>query len=242
MGRYVSRLLWMIVSVASTWVCAAEPPQVRIASEIWEGHSQADGSGLAWDLFRAVYEPAGVQVSAQSVPYMRSIGLVQRGAADAWAGSYLNEVEEGVFYPRWHYDADQIVALGLLDKPIPSLDSLSEFRLAWMRDYEYQRYLPNLRQYREVLRRDGILNMLQVVRADFYLDALTEVEDVLRTAGQPAQYRVTQLTKLSIYLGFADTPHGRDLAQLFDQRMDVLVADGSLRPIFLRWNQPYPFD
>jgi polar amino acid transport system substrate-binding protein len=242
MGRCCRWLLWSVISFASGLVSAAELTQIRIASETWEGHTHADGSGMAWEIFRAVFEPAGVQLDIQSVPYTRSIGLVQRGAADAWAGSYLNEVEQGVFYPRWNYDADQIAALGLLDKPIPTQESLGEFRLAWMRGYEYQRYLPNLRQYREVLRRSGILGMLDMGHADFYLDALTEVEDVLSTASQPNRYRVTQLTKLPIYLGFADTPRGRTLAELFDKRMDSLVANGSLRPIFQRWQQPYPFD
>ena len=242
MGRCCRWLLWLVTSVASAFVSASEPQQIRIASEVWEGHTHADGSGLAWDIFRAVYEPAGMQLSIQSVPYTRSIGLVQRGAADAWAGSYLNEVEQGVFYPHWNYDADQIAALGLQDKPIPNIDSIGDYRLAWLRGYEYQRYLPNLRQYREVLRRNGILGMLEVGHADFYLDALTEIEGVLSAAKQPARYRVTPLTKLPIYLGFADTPRGRSLAELFDKRMDSLVADGSLRPIFKRWQQPYPFD
>lgn len=242
MSRCCRWWLWSAMSLASAFVSAAEPVQIRIASEVWEAHTQADGSGLAWDVLRTVYEPAGVQLSIQSVPYTRSIGLVQRGAADAWVGSYLNEVEQGVFYPRWHYDADQIAALGLQDTPIPTQDSLGEFRLVWMRGYEYQRYLPNLRQYREVFSRSGILGMLELGHADFYIDALTEVEDVLSNASQPARYRVTLLTQLPIYLGFADTPRGRTLAELFDARMDSLVADGSLRPIFQRWQQPYPFD
>ncbi|WP_339525769.1 substrate-binding periplasmic protein [Pseudomonas sp. EA_35y_Pfl2_R111] len=242
MGRCCRWLLWLVISVVSGPLCAAEPIQIRIASETWEGHTHADGTGMAWEIFRTVFEPAGVQLEIQSVPYTRSIGLVQRGAADAWAGSYLNEVEKGVFYPRWNYDADQIAALGLRDKPAPTQESLGEYRLAWMRGYEYQRYLPNLRQYREVLRRNGILGMLDMGHVDFYLDALTEVEDVLSTASQPERYRVTQLTRLPIYLGFADTPRGRTLAELFDKRMDNLIADGSLRPIFQRWQQPYPFD
>ncbi|MBP8202764.1 MAG: transporter substrate-binding domain-containing protein [Pseudomonas sp.] len=242
MDRCFKWLLVLAMGMSSAMACAALPTQVRIASEMWEDYTHADGSGLAWDIFRAVYEPAGVQLSIQSVPYTRSIGLVQRGAADAWAGSYLNEVEQGVFYPRHNYDVDQIAALSLRSKPIPSLASLGEFRLAWMRGYEYQRYLPNLHQYREVLRRDGILSMLDTGRADFYLDAVTEVDDVLSTSSQPAQYRVTALTQLPIYLGFADNPRGRALAELFDKRMDALVADGSLRPIFLRWQQPYPFE
>jgi hypothetical protein len=28
---------------------------------------------------------------------------------------------------------------------------------------------------------------------------------------------------------------------LFDQRMEVLVQSGELKPIFAVWNKPYPF-
>ncbi|OHC29735.1 MAG: ABC transporter substrate-binding protein [Pseudomonadales bacterium RIFCSPHIGHO2_02_FULL_60_43] len=242
MGRCCRWLLWLVISAVSGPLCAVELTQIRIASDTWEGRTHPDGSGMVWEIFRTVFEPAGVRLDIQTVPYTRSIGLVQRGAADAWVGSYLNEVEQGVFYPRWNYDFDQISALGLLDKPIPTQQTLGEFRLAWMRGYEYQRYLPNLHQYREVLRRGGILRMLDMGHVDFYIDALAEVDDVLRTTSQPERYRVTQLTDLPTYLGFADTPRGRALAELFDKRMDSLVADGSLRPIFQRWQQPYPFD
>jgi polar amino acid transport system substrate-binding protein len=242
MVRCFCWFFWGLAALASASVSAVTPERIVIASEVWAGHTEADGSGLAWEIFRMVYEPAGVQLVIQSVPYTRSIGLVQRGEVDAWAGSYRNEAEPGVFYPRRHYDADRIAALSLQEKPVPQLDTLGTFRLAWMRGYEYQRYLPNLRQYREVLRRDGILDMLEQGRVDFYLDALSEINDVLASAGNPADFRVTQLTSLPIYLGFADNPRGRHLAELFDQRMQLLIARGSLRPIFQRWQQPYPFD
>jgi len=220
----------------------AAPQEIRLASEVWQGHSHADGSGLAWDILRQVFEPEGIELVIQSVPYTRSIGLVQRGEADAWVGSYRNEVDEGVFYPRWHYDADQISALGLIGLPAPSLATLGEFRLVWMRGYAYQRYLPNLKHYREIQRRSGILPMLDYGHADFYIDAQTEVDEVLEGAADRARYRVTPLTRLPLYLGFADNPRGRALAQLYDRRMAELVELHSLRPLFGRWRQPYPFE
>jgi len=176
------------------------------------------------------------------VPYTRSIGLVQRGEADAWVGSYRNEVDAGVLYPRWHYDVDQISALGLITLPAPNMATLGEFRLVWMRGYEYQRYLPNLTRYREVQRQSDILNMLNLDRTDFYIDARTEVDEALKAASDPARYRITDLTRLPLYLGFADNPRGRALARLFDRRMARLVESHSLRPLFERWQQPYPFD
>jgi ABC-type amino acid transport substrate-binding protein len=242
MGRCCRWLFVAILSLFSAAGSAVELQHVRIAGESWPDHTAADGSGLAWDIFRLVFEPAGVRVQIESVPYMRSIGLVQRGEADAWVGSYLNEVDQHVFYPRWHYDADKIVALGLKGAPSPSVETLGQFRLAWVRGYEYQRYLPSVRHYREVMRRDGILRMLDLNHADFYLDAQGEVNDVLETSADRSRYRVTPLTTLPLYLGFADNARGRALAALFDQRMDEVVANGSLRPLFRHWQEPYPFD
>jgi ABC-type amino acid transport substrate-binding protein len=218
------------------------PQQIRLVSEIWEGHTEADGKGLGWDIMRQVFEPAGVELVIQSVPYTRSIGLVQRGEADAWVGSYRDEVDEGVHYPQWHYDADRISALSLATQPVPSLATLGQYRLVWMRGYEYQRYLPNLKNYWEVLRRNSALEMLNYGRADFYIDARTEVEDLLDEAADKSRYRITDLTNLPVYLGFTDSPRGRELAQLYDRRMEALVKQGSLRPLFERWQQPYPFD
>jgi polar amino acid transport system substrate-binding protein len=242
MGRRCWISLFALLACCSVQANAPVPEQVRIASEVWEDYTHADGTGLAWDIMRLVFEPAGVALQIQSVPYTRSIGLVQRGEADAWLGSYFNEVDEGVFYPRLPYDTDQIAALGLANQPLPSLATLGEFRLVWIRGYEYQRYLPNLRQYREVQRRSGILGMLDLGHADFYIDALTEVEDVLDTTKAPERYRLTVLTALPIYLGFADNPRGRALAELYDRRMEQLLAEGRLREVFARWQQPYPFD
>lgn len=238
---------WLAILLgAFGWSCAqaepAVPQEIRLASEVWQEHTEADGSGLAWDILRQVFEPEGIALVIQSVPYTRSIGLVQRGEADAWVGSYRHEVDEGVFYPRWHYDVDQISALGSIEQPAPSLATLGEFRLVWMRGYEYQRYLPNLTRYREVQRQSDILSMLTHGRADFYIDARTEVDEVFAAASDPARYRITDLTRLPLYLGFADNPRGRALAQLYDRRMAVLVELHSLRPLFERWQQPYPFD
>lgn len=244
-GLMIARYLAIFLLCLLGSELAAQPPaakNINLVSDVWEEYTQADGSGLAWDILRAVYEPVGVELNIQTMPYTRSIGLVQRGEADAWVGSYLNEVQQGVFYPHWYYDADQITALSTLNTPVPNMQTISQYRLVWVRGYAYQQYLPNLTRFREVQRRKGILEMLDFGRADFYIDARTEVEQLLMTAADPAHYRMTSLTRLPIYLGFADNPRGHQLADLFDQRMHKLVKNGSLKPIFKRWKQPYPFD
>ncbi|WP_025129359.1 ABC transporter substrate-binding protein [Pseudomonas sp. PH1b] len=217
------------------------PQQIRIASEEWSQYTEADGEGLAWDILREVFEVQGVRVERSSMPYTRSVGLVQRGEVDAQVGAYRDE-SPGVLYPQWNYDTDHIYSLGLASNPELTLATLGSYRLVWVRGYKYQDYLPNVQRYNEIRRRVGILPMLLYSRADYYIDARTEIDYVLGQARDPAQFKRTHLTELPLYLGFADTPRGRALLSLYDQRMEQLVKSGSLRPIFLRWKQPYPFD
>jgi len=234
-------LLAMMLGLAP-WAAAAEgtPKQVHLVSEEWLDYTNADGSGVAWDVLRKVFEPAGVKVVAQSAPYSRAVGLVKRGEADAWVGSYKDENEDNL-YPRWHFDMDHIYALGLASKPVPTLNTVGQYRLAWVRGYDYSSYLPNAKTFREIQRREGILPMLEHDRVDFYIDALTEVDYVLGQSPQPERFRRTHVAELPLYLAFARNDQARALRDLFDRRMDELVRSGELRPIFEHWKQPYPF-
>ncbi|WP_308117437.1 substrate-binding periplasmic protein [Pseudomonas tohonis] len=245
---------WLVGLLAMTlapWALAADASpgnkpeasatEVVIAAETWAAHTDADGSGLGWDILRKVFEPVGVHLRTRSVPYTRSIGLVKRGEADAWVGSYRDEVPWAI-YPHWNYDADRISALALKGAPVPTLANLGEHRLVWMRGYGYERYLPNLAHFQEIERRGGILSMLDLDHADYYIDARTEVDDVLRQSPNPENYRITYLTQLKLYVAFGDTARGREFAELFDERMARLVENGELRPVFAHWGQPYPFD
>ncbi|UFQ97154.1 substrate-binding periplasmic protein [Pseudomonas wenzhouensis] len=240
-----ARLLALLLGMSVILTAHAElqpPDEIQVASEVWEGHTNADGTGMAWDILREVFEPVGVRLHVQSVPYTRAVGLVQRGSADAWVGSYRDEVDEGVLYPRWHYDGERVSALGLRGKPAPTLESLGELHLVWKRGYEYQRYLPNVRHYREVRQHSDILGMLDQGHADFHIDSHSELELLLANVARRGRYQLVELTWLPLYIGFADNVRGRALAELFDQRMALLVKAGTLRPIFARWQQPYPFD
>jgi len=235
---------WLLIMMcAASLVLADEAPvpgKVVLASEEWSNYTNKDGSGLAWDVLRQVFEPADITVQTRTVPYTRSIGLAQRGEVDGWVGAYRDEAS-GVLYPHWHFDADHIYALGLATAPTPSLATLGNYRLAWVRGYKYEAYLPNLHRFNQIERRDSILPMLQHARVDFYIDSLTEANLVLSQSDEPSQFKLTHIAELPLYVGFADTERGRALMAVYDRRMAALVDSGELKPIFLRWKQPYPF-
>lgn len=239
----VRRWLLIVLCTVATLVFADEAPvpgKIMLASEEWNDYTNKDGSGLAWDVLRYVFEPAGITLQTRSVPYTRSVGLAQRGEVDGWVGSYRDEAT-GVLYPHWNFDSDHIYALGLATAPTPSVATLGNYRLAWVRGYKYEEYLPNIHRFNQIERRDGILPMLQHARADFYIDALSEAKYVLGQSDEPAQFKLTHIAELPLYVGFADNERGRALMVVYDQRMAALVKNGELKPIFERWKQPYPF-
>ena len=164
--------LWLLPGVAS-----AEPSvgEIRVVSETWTRYTQEDGRGVAWDLLRAVYEPAGVRLRIANEPYTRAVGLVLRGEADAWVGAYRGEIDEAL-YPRWPYDVDPIAVLSLKDNPPPPLEGLSRFRLSWMRGYAFARYFPTLTPHSELQRRTSALPMLLNHRVDYFIDSRPELE------------------------------------------------------------------
>ncbi|KTC39385.1 MAG: substrate-binding periplasmic protein [Pseudomonas sp.] len=235
-------VLLVVCSCGEGWAgeTPVAPRSIRIASEEWNQYSEADGQGLSWDILREVFEPLGIRVECLSMPYTRSVGLVQRGEVDAQAGAYRNE-SPGVLYPHWNYDNDHVYALGLASNPDLTLATLGNYRLVWVRGYKYEDYLPNIHRYNEIRRRVGILPMLLYSRADYYIDGQTEVDYVLGQADDPSRFKRSHLVELPLYLGFADTPRGRALLALYDQRMEQLVKSGGLRAIFQHWKQPYPF-
>jgi polar amino acid transport system substrate-binding protein len=238
---WVVMVFAMFCSIVRAGDATTTPSVIHLASEDWEDYTAADGHGLGWDVLREVFEPAGVKLDIRTEPYTRSVGLAQLREVDACVGSYRNENSD-LLYPRWNFDTDHIYALGLASNPAPTLETLGNYRLAWVRGYDYQDYLPNVQRYNEVIRRTGILSMLTHNRADYYIDALTEVDYVLKWAKDPSQFRRTHIAELPLYLCFADTPKARTLMALFDERMELLVKSGRLKPIFERWKQPYPFD
>ncbi|MGY2271344.1 MULTISPECIES: substrate-binding periplasmic protein [Pseudomonas] len=237
----VRRWLLIVLCAFTSLVQAQDVPgKVMLASEEWNDYTNKDGSGLAWDVLRQVFEPAGITLQTRSVPYTRSVGLAQRGEVDGWVGSYRDETT-GVLYPHWNFDSDHIYALGLASTPTPTAATLGNYRLAWVRGYKYEEYLPNVHRFNQIERRDGILPMLQHARADFYIDALTEAKYVLNQADDPSKFTLTHIAELPLYIGFADNERGRALMAVFDRRMAALVKSGELKAIFEHWKQPYPF-
>ena len=218
---------------------------IRVSSEYWVDATNRDGSGLYWDIVRAVYEPAGVEVERRTVPYARSIREVMVTAkADAWVASYMDEVE-GALYPQWHFDADFVAAVYDPDRvgEVDGESSLRGHRVAWMRGYAYDDYLSVPVEATRVDDREGGLRMVQEGRIAFFIDAQVEVDAALKATGLGAVLDSATVLQLPLYLGFDDTDRGRELRAIWDRRFPQLLKDGTISNLYRKWDWGvWPFD
>ena len=218
---------------------------IRISSEYWADATNRDGSGLYWDIVRAVYEPAGIDVERRIVPYARSIREVMAtGKADAWVASYMDEVD-GALYPEWHFDADYVAAVYDPERvsEVNGESSLRGRRVAWMRGYAYDDYLSVPVDETLVDDREGGLRMVEEGRIAFFIDAQVEVDAALEATGLGDVLDSATVLQLPLYLGFDDTDRGRELRAIWDRRFPQLLKDGTISRLYRKWDWGvWPFD
>ena len=88
--------------------CAAFAEENRISTidvvtPVWEGITNKDGTGLYFELLRMVYEPVGMEVNVDFVPWARAVKRVNLKKNDAMLGSY-NTVD--AFSSRYPLDTE----------------------------------------------------------------------------------------------------------------------------------------
>lgn len=218
---------------------------IRVSSEQWDYATHRDGSGLYWDIIRAVYEPAGIEVQPRIVPYARSIREVTvTDKADAWVASYMDEIE-GPLYPEWHFDADYVGAVynPEFTPDINGQTSLEDSEVGWMRGYAYNQYLSVNVEALQTDNRHGGLRMVKEGRIKFFIDAQVEIDTALEETGLGDELESATVLELPLYLGFADTDRGRELREIWDRRMPELLENGTISRLYREYEWGvWPFD
>ena len=130
-------------SIAAT--ANSVPDSIKITTESWDLYTNTDGSGLFLDITRAIYEPRGIRIDLEFVPYKRALHSLENGNADAMYGTYSTEKEGKpyLFTPRIPIDKERTVAIFERDNHADwqGQTSLAKAQLAWVRGYDYHESL-----------------------------------------------------------------------------------------------------
>ncbi len=211
---------------------------VVVVSESWDHYTNKDGSGLYFDIVRAIYEPIGIDVSIKIYPYSRSSNMIKNKKADFWLASYIDE-EDYAVYPKYYFDQDVITAM-YKTKKFPNFsgeESLRNKNVCWIRGYEIDEYMnvPVIKNERND--RKTILLGLEKERFDFFLDDKDDMQNAIEKNHFNTQgYSFRQLYTFKLYPAFTNDARGKKLRDIWDQRFKELINNGTLKKIYVKNN------
>jgi len=217
---------------------------IHIVTPEWEGITRKDGTGLYFDIIRAVYEPVGIQMKHEIVPWKRAILKIRHHQADALPGGYYISRE----------DVDDLFPLHPIDVEITSAvfkkgkianwegqKSIAGKRGIWFRGYDYHKYMDAKVRFDEIDEAKQGWNLIDADRYDFYMDALKDIENYIKTHQvDRGRYEIRPVIRKPLYLRFANTPKSKKLIGIYDRRISVLSDSGELKRLFDKRGYRFP--
>jgi len=219
-------------------LAGSAPAEIILASEEWANATNKDGTGLYWDIFRAVYEPVGIKTKFIIRSYKGSVSLVKRNQADALVGIHPVKIQ-GALSSQYPFVKDYLLVLFKKNKfsQWNGQDTLKNKKIGWIKGFSYDEYLEVPVFKREFTKREDILRRLDKDQVDFFMDTRNDVESVLNKGIiDVTRYTVETVLELERYLVFADNKKGKELKKIFDHRFPHLVQSGEIEKLFTKWN------
>ncbi len=214
------------------------PTEIILASEEWANATNRDGTGLYWDIFRAVYDPVGIKTKFIIRSYKGSVSLVKKNQADAAVGIYPEKIK-GALFSKYPFVKDYVLVLFKKNKLSQwnGQETLKNKKVGWIKGYSYDDYLEVPVIKKEFNRRESILRRLDKDRLDFFMDTRNDVESVLsKGIIDVSRYTVETVLELERYLVFANNKKGKEFKKIFDHRFPHLVKSGEIEKLFAKWN------
>lgn len=221
---------------------------IEVAAHSWENETNADGSGLYFELLRLVYAPLGIEVKTRIVPFARACLLLTMNAIDASVGTYSSDATQKGgwrFYltPKHPIGVERLVAIfkkGRVEHwQYPG--SLAQKKVAWIDGYSFEFVLQVDMDHQKIDSQQQGWRLLQADRIDFLLES----ESDARAAACGChinldEYQFEIIEEKKLYIPFAKGRKRDRLRLMFDQRMAELRQSGELQRLYARYGRPLP--
>lgn len=231
-----------VALVWPTWA-SSTPTDIHLVSDTWHGLTRKDGSGLYFDLIRAVYARRQIKTRITIYPYARSVQAVRDKRADAWVASFMNE-KAFALYPRWHFDRNvqQVLFRKRPGYRFEGTADLRGKRVAWLRDFGLDKYIAEPMKVVEVDTIQSAMQMLQHDRIDYFIGAQSDLADDIQTRKvDMGDFELAFVMHLGLYLAFADTARGEALRRIWDEEMETFHTSDAFRAIYKRAGFDHPY-
>ena len=222
----------------------AAPEKVLLAAEDdWYPYSAKVGElveGRSVDIVKAAYSAVGAELTLDIVPFKRGFIRTKEGVyAGVFNASLNDDVRKNYLIPKNTIALSEQVVVARFGEPYQDKVSFNNKRLTLTLGYTYPTEITDDPR-NQVQRTVGDINNLRMIgtgRADFtiidrlvflsILDKEPELKNKLTIVGM--------LEPDKIYVLFSKTEKGKRAMILFDDGMDIISSNGTLKTIIDNW-------
>ena len=207
-----------------------------MVTDEWSLYTEKDGSGYYFDLVREVFEPRGINIQIQHMPYPRAVAKVNTGEADMILGAYY-----GKFDKSWY--SDRPVELDKVDVAVTQdfykhwqgKSSLVGKRVAYKFGYSFNDFFSLEAEYLEVRDEYALIKMLMSGRVDAVLDYERNFRKALQEMGVEEDVVILDGVFFPpIFFAFHNSPKALEYKRIFDTEMLKLRASGKVRELLIK--------
>jgi len=247
----VSRPCRTLAAAAALLLCLLTPARaheaiatIHVVSPAWDTFTNADGTGLYFDLLDAVFPGLyGIEVEHHFVPSLRATHLVRENEADMMLCKARVDPPLTMAHMPMYENAYSVFFDSRNIGPWQGRESMAGRLVVWRIGYYDQRYIPEGMQTKEVKTGVSALGMVVLGRADFYLDDPVLIRESIDRSGltfDRDRFRIEPVGFRSYHPVLAPTARGRAIMDLYDQGMRTLHDAGALDAIYAKWGHPVP--
>jgi len=216
---------------------------IHIVTPEWKNQTDKDGTGIYFDIVRSIYEPVGIKMTYQFVPWKRAEQMLELKEADAMVSALRRKERLTPNYPMWmEYTA--VVFRKDKIKDWKGIESLRGKKVLWMRGYDFHTtpYLKDIEmKWEEIDAHATAWKMLDIGRTDFYIDAQVDIDEyITENKVNMDSYRIETIWGEKAYMSFSKTEKSKRLIQIYDKRIIELFKSGELKKIFEKYNFTLP--
>jgi polar amino acid transport system substrate-binding protein len=241
----LSRLLalGLLMSLAAA---AASAETLRLRADSWmpyNGDPAAAHPGFAVELAKAIFEPQGIKVDYQTMPWTEALTTARAGTIDGVIGAAPAETE-GLTVPQESIGAPRVVLLVAKGNPwkFESIASLKTIRLGVIDGYSYWDSLdayikanhePQVVTFKGDAPLVDALTQLKAGKIDAIPETMAVFIWTIKGMGfTSADFHIVHTHQNDpIYLAFSKTPNGKKYAKLFDEGVGKLRASGEFEKL-----------
>jgi len=201
--------------------------ELTIGVPEWQGYTNADGSGVYFDLLRKAYPDDTFNIKIDS--YNRTLANFHNNKLDIVIGVFREDIQQGIF-PHWFLDTEApITAFYNPEKTqLTHLSDLEDLTVSWIRGYKFNHFIPYVANPYLVNKISTGFELVTKNRVNVFIDYPYNVpqkyqQDLASLEVMPSRH---------IYLAFQRNASGSNLAEQYDKMMPELRDSGVLADIF----------